>query len=293
MKKIYVFGEVLYDCFPGGESVLGGAPFNVAWHLHALGNQPQFISRVGTDALGDQIVAAMREWGMDTSAIQRDEDHPTGTVQVQIENDEPTYDICSGVAYDFMDASCMPAPSSGDILYHGSLALRAPESRAAWHALANSTQADIFMDVNLREPWWQADEIKTWLRRAHWAKMNGDELRALGYQADTLEAAMAALQDDLGVNEVIVTRGRQGALVRSRDGSVHSVPPPPLHNHVDSVGAGDSFSAVYLHGVLAGWSLLQSLDAAQQFAVGIIGQRGATPSDRSFYSAFLETLQHV
>lgn len=288
-----MFGEVLYDCFPSGETVLGGAPFNVAWHLQALGDQPEFISRVGTDTLGEQIVAAMKQWGMTIDSIQRDEQHPTGTVQVKIEQGEPTYEICAGVAYDHVDASQVSSAQAGDILYHGSLALRAPESRAAWQRLANAGAADIFMDVNLRDPWWQVDEVKAWLRQARWAKMNGDELRALGYEADTIEAGMAALQDDLGVAEVIVTRGKEGALVRSQDGAVHGLPPPPLKARVDSVGAGDSFSAVYLHGVLAGWPLMKTIDAAQRFANGIIERRGATPSERSFYTDFLETLRHV
>lgn len=291
--KMIVFGEVLFDCFPGGESVLGGAPFNVAWHMHALGDQPLFISRVGSDEAGNRIEETMQKWGMNTSGLQRDANAPTGTVQIAIEEGEPHYDICAGVAYDFIDAATVPAATAGDTIYHGSLALRSPQSRAAWQALVESAECDLFMDVNLRDPWWQVEDIKHWLRRARWAKMNGGELRALGYQDDNMEEAIAALQADLGVAEVIVTRGKEGALVRTQDGKLHGLPPPPLDHYVDSVGAGDSFSAIYLHGTRAGWPLMKTLDAAQRFANGIIGQRGATPSERSFYTAFLEVMQHV
>ncbi len=51
-SSITVFGEVLFDCFPNGKQVLGGAPFNVAWHLQALGDDPTFISQIGDDTLG-------------------------------------------------------------------------------------------------------------------------------------------------------------------------------------------------------------------------------------------------
>ena len=83
-SRPYIFGEVLYDCFPDGEQVLGGAPFNVAWHLQALGDSPTLISRVGMDARGKQIIESMRSWGMDTSIMQQDSEKPTGIVSIKI-----------------------------------------------------------------------------------------------------------------------------------------------------------------------------------------------------------------
>jgi len=97
-----VFGEVLYDSFPDGSVVLGGAPFNVAWHLRGFGLNPLFISRVGDDELGERIIAAMSEWGMDTRGVQRDPGHPTGRVVVSIRNNEPSFEIVPEQAYDFI-----------------------------------------------------------------------------------------------------------------------------------------------------------------------------------------------
>ena len=88
-----VFGEVLFDRFEDGSSVLGGAPFNVVWHLQGFGLEPLLISRVGNDRLGEQVIAAMESWGMDTRGIQFDKDHPTGTVNVTLNNGQPTFDI--------------------------------------------------------------------------------------------------------------------------------------------------------------------------------------------------------
>ncbi len=122
--KVFVFGEVLFDCFPTGEQVLGGAPFNVAWHLQALGNQPHFISRVGDDELGKKILHAMDDWGMDTTTTQLDPVNPTGQVEIKLINNEPHYTITPGCAYDFIGASDLGNISASGILYHGTLGLR-------------------------------------------------------------------------------------------------------------------------------------------------------------------------
>ena len=129
-----VFGEVLFDIFPGGESVLGGAPFNVAWNLQGLGLEPLFISRVGNDELGERVLGSMRDWGMDTRGVQLDRTHPTGTVGIELDGAEPTYTIHPNQAYDHIDPTAA-IDALGDerpaLLYHGSLALRQPVSRGA------------------------------------------------------------------------------------------------------------------------------------------------------------------
>ena len=76
-KRPLVFGEVLFDCFPDGAEVLGGAPFNVAWHLQGFGQEPLFVSRIGDDIRGNQIRAAMSDWGMSLSGLQLDTSHAT------------------------------------------------------------------------------------------------------------------------------------------------------------------------------------------------------------------------
>ena len=284
---MHVFGEVLFDCFPSGETVLGGAPFNVAWHLQALGDQPRFVSRIGRDPLGEKIVAAMDSWGLDTTQLQVDSERPTGQVQIEIDDGEPSYDIRAGAAYDYIDASQVTPAAAQDIVYHGSLALRHEVSREALLALTRDRDCAIFMDVNLRDPWWERDRILGWLERARWAKMNEHELQALGFDAADMHTNMDALQAQFPQMEhVIVTRGRQGALIRTRDGAFHEQTPPPEPPRVDTVGAGDSFSAAYLHGLRAGWPVMRMIEVAQGVAAQIIGVRGATPRDPAFYAPF-------
>ncbi|MDF1582554.1 MAG: carbohydrate kinase [Methyloprofundus sp.] len=283
---VFVFGEVLFDCFPSGEQVLGGAPFNVAWHLQALGDQPHFISRVGQDALGQDIIQAMNHWGMDTSSIQIDPLHQTGQVDIQMLDNEPHYTITPDCAYDFIAAdSVRKLPVSG-ILYHGSLALRHSVAREAFNVLANNPQLAIFLDVNLRSPWWQKEDIYSCLSQARWAKLNQHELQQLGFGATDIKQEMLRLQAQFNLQQLIITRGSEGALVLDAKGEFFNIKPQPVDNIVDTVGAGDAFSAVFIHGLLSGWSVPDILNRAQAFASKVIGLRGASSLDLAFYQDF-------
>lgn len=281
-----LFGEVLFDHFPGGEVVLGGAPFNVAWHLSAFGARPLLISRVGNDPLGRRIRDTMRSWGMDTAGLQLDSAHPTGTVEVSIDNDEPHYDIVEHRAWDYIDADRLPPLSDAALLYHGSLALRSPVSRRALDQLHSMLGAPVFIDVNLRPPWWARNEIDSRLDAARWAKLNEDELDILAPAGDDLAQRAAALQQVHRLDLLITTRGGAGALAHDSDGRALQVEPPEVGKLVDTVGAGDAFTAVIILGLLHDWGLEQTLRRAQIFASAIVGIRGATPQDRNFYTLF-------
>ncbi|MDY0190021.1 MAG: carbohydrate kinase [Desulfuromonas sp.] len=289
-NNIYIFGEVLFDCFPSGEQILGGAPFNVAWHLQALGDNPNFISRIGTDAQGDKITQAMQHWGLNTELLQLDPQHPTGRVEVRLNANEPSYDIVAPSAYDFIAPSPLPHSQRSGILYHGTLGVRNTHSRSALHALTHASDLKIFLDINLRSPWWQQDEVFSYLNKAQWAKMNQDELGLLGYANGDLHHSMAELQTRCQLEQLIVTRGAQGALIRTASGEFHNLVPKQAPHLIDTVGAGDAFSAIYIHGLCAGWPIDKSLHHAQEFATKIIGIRGATTSDLSFYLDFVASL---
>lgn len=286
--SVFVFGEVLFDCFPTGEQVLGGAPFNVAWHLQALGNQPQFISRVGEDELGKNILSAMASWGMDTTTVQLDPIHPTGQVEVKLVNDEPDYIITPDCAYDFIDASSIKNQPASGILYHGSLGLRHSVSRNAFKQLANTAELSVFLDVNLRSPWWQKDEVTAWLEQARWVKLNEAELHLLGYSSTDIKQEMTKLQSRFNLEQLIVTRGEHGALILASDGTFLHQIPEPVKQLIDTVGAGDAFSAIFIHGLLSAWSVPDTLRFAQQFASKVIGLRGATSTDPAFYQDFID-----
>ena len=283
-----VFGEVLFDCFPDGSSVLGGAPFNVAWHLQAFGAEPLMVTRVGDDALGAAVTGAMGEWGMDLAGVQVDAQRPTGTVEVRFEEGEPSYRITEGVAWDAIDAAALPSPGAAGLLYHGSLALRAGASRRAWSALCASLHAPRFMDVNLRAPWWDPGEVRAWARGAAWVKLNADELERLdAREREDGEDGRdgEAFRRGCAIGRLVVTRGARGALVLDDDGR-HEDRPVTAARVVDTVGAGDAFASVLLLGAIEGWDTATTLARAQDFASAIVGVRGATVREAAFYAPF-------
>lgn len=283
--KLAVFGEALFDCF-ADQQKLGGAPFNVAWHLQAFGDAPLFISRVGDDALGQQIKTAMQQWSMDLTGLQIDPSRPTGTVNVTLKGSEPHYQITDNVAYDFIDKAKLPTLSNDVIVYHGSLALRHPPNREALTHLTQAASVSVFVDVNLRAPWWDKESLFAWLEQARWVKLNADELAELGFQSADLLQDMIRMQTNFQLEQLIVTRGEKGAVVRCNDGQVYEFPPSKADKVADTVGAGDAFSAMYLHGLLQGWPITQILPKAQAFAAAVVGLQGAFTDDATFYQTF-------
>jgi fructokinase len=286
LPRPIVFGEVLFDQFPDGSVVAGGAPFNVAWHLTAFGADPLFISRVGDDPLGHRIRGMMADWGMDRAGLQKDSAHPTGTVRVTIEDGEPSYEIVADRAWDHIDADSLPPFAEQGLLYHGSLALRSASSAKTLQRLRSRLPATALLDVNLRDPWWQAERVLADIGAADWVKLNGEELRRLLPDSVDEAAAVAALQADNGPSLVIVTHGEAGATAWRAGQPPLRVAPSTAASVVDTVGAGDAFASVLLLGRWRGWDLTMTLQRAQAFAAALVGVRGATVNDVGFYRCF-------
>lgn len=307
-----IFGEALFDCFPDGSQVLGGAPFNVAWHLQGFGASPLLISRVGEDALGEQMLAAMHAQGLSPAGIQRDPSRQTGVVQVSLKNGEPSYEILPQRAWDAIDPDAFPALPQAGLLYHGSLALREPGNAEALAALRAQTGARVFLDVNLRDPWWRREQLLALLAQADLVKLNEDELLQLApadlardagackgdqgeldantVDASTMNACLILaerLMQIYGLELVLLTRGARGALAITAEGERAEVRPEADLEVVDAVGAGDGFASVMMLGFMLDWPLALSLERAQAFASALVQRRGATVSDPTFYDDFL------
>ncbi len=286
--RIGVFGEVLFDHFPSGERVLGGAPFNVAWHLHAFGAAPFFISRIADDDDGESVLAAMQAWGMETDGLQRSAPHPTGRVSVEFEGGEPVYDILAPAAYDAIE----PDPvrnASFEILYHGSLALRSSPSQETAAQLRRDAAGRIFVDVNLRPPWWERARVLEMLHGTQWVKLNADELTTLHPGKGDIETRASDFLETFGLEGMILTRGNRGAEVLEAGGRHFEVRPRRNVEVVNSVGAGDAFSSVVLLGMLRSWPRTETLERAQDFASAIVGCPGATVADAAFYRHFVDS----
>lgn len=280
--QLYVFGEVLFDHFPDDTRVLGGAPFNVAWHLQAFGLSPRFISRVGNDTEGDEVLEAMQGWGMDTRYVQRDRQRPTGRVAISFVDGEPCYDIVADCAYDAIERTPL---ESCRLLYHGSLAARSEISAATLRAMRSAISGSVFVDVNLRPPWWQPDTLDAMLSGADWVKLNQEELAIIGPAGSGAKSGRAFFEH-YGLRGLLLTRGARGAeLLRASDETL-AIAPGANTEVVDTVGAGDAFSSILLLGLCRDWPLGLTLRRAQDFASAVVGRRGATIADASFYRAF-------
>jgi fructokinase len=281
---LFVFGEVLYDCFPDGQRVLGGAPFNVAWGLRGFGHDPIFISAVGDDEDGQSIRNKMEDWQMSPDGLQCNCAHATGLVQVTVENDEPSYDICQERAWDYIQDEGWAAT---EMIYHGLLALRSEQSRSAFEALIERSSTKRFFDINLRPPYDSMELVKKWIRGVDWLKLNTDELESLlggpHLDLENCVEAVEKLRAKYGIHNVLLTGGSKGARIIGEVGQAACLPAPTPHPFVDTVGAGDSFSAYTLHGILTGMPLDQIVQNASRFAAKVCGMQGATTADREFY----------
>jgi len=274
-------GEVLWDLLPGGRQ-MGGAPANFACHAHALGAEAHLISRVGNDDLGHEIIARLDTLGVGTDSIAVDGLHPTGTVSVELDGGQPRYLIHEEVAWDFIEATpaALAAIGMADAVCFGTLAQRREPSRSTIISLVNAgpPAALRILDVNLRQNYYSSRLINESLAFANVLKLNDTELPQLAAFLDLSgdERSQIRLLAERNLLRVVAcTRGKRGSLLYS-EGRWSEHPGLPA-NVVDTVGAGDSFTAVLTLGLLAGWDLDHINETANVVAAFVCSQPGATP----------------
>jgi fructokinase len=289
---VAVFGEMLVDEFPD-RTRLGGAPFNVAYHLGRLGLGPVLVTRLGLDAEGERLVRAMEDAGLDTRGVQRDPLHATGRVRVVTGEGGHRFEILPERAYDFVDAGAAAAVARAldlGLVYFGTLAQRHPQSRAALEALLAASECPRWLDINLREPWYDAETVERSLAAADHVKLNDGELETvsemLGIHGGDDQSRAVRVVDRYGLRSVVVTCGERGAWTLHADGRYARVEGRPLGGALaDTVGAGDAFAAVSILGLLRGWQPKTTLERADAFARAICLVHGAIPPDPSIYDA--------
>jgi fructokinase len=290
-KTIAFFGEILADVFPD-RSVLGGAPFNAARHFQAFGHKPRMVTRIGNDTLGQELLDAMKDLGMDTTDVQRDAEHPTGQVKVHIESSGHRFEILPDQAYDHIRPDeLIVTTEPPDMIYFGTLAQRCPQSRYALDIFLANNKSPRFLDINLRQPWYDLNTIERSLVLANQLKINDEELaivaRMLNLKADHPELQAAALLENFDLDVVLVTCGASGAWVLERGHDLLRAPSKATIPLADTVGAGDAFASVYMLGRLCGWPMQTTLARANDFAGAVCAIRGAAPEEAEpFYAPF-------
>jgi len=290
-RPVVGIGELLWDVFPDGRRVAGGAPFNFAFHCRQLGHAGTVVSRVGDDELGRELREEVRRLGMSDEFIQTDPERPTGTVQVTLDAaGVPAYRITEGVAWDAIAWTPAVAALAGEAgaICHGTLAQRADTScDTIQRFFGECLEVLRVFDVNLRQQYYRRERIIWSLYRSHTVKLNADELAALadlfGWPGTTDAERVAALFRSLfrfaaaETRLVILTRGADGCTVYPADGEPLSEPAPPAAV-VDTVGAGDAFTAAMVCLHLEGRPLRDCLRFALHYAARVCEHRGATPT---------------
>jgi fructokinase len=266
-RPIVALGELLWDLLPTGPRA-GGAPFNFAFHYHQLGYPAVIVSRLGDDEQGRQLRAEVRRLGLSDEYIQTDPEHSTGTVQVSLDAArQPAYTITEHVAWDFIESEQRldALAESARAVCFGTLAQRAPESRATVRRMIALAHGLVVLDLNLRPPFDAMETIRVSLELADWIKLNEHEAARLpaGFDLSTVDL-------------VCVTRGAAGCLVRT-PGEVVDVPGIPVPV-ADTVGAGDAFTAALLTQHFNGKSLREAARFANAYAAVVASRVGGTPS---------------
>jgi len=282
-------GELLWDLLPEGPR-LGGAPANFTVMAGRLGNHAAILSRIGRDELGRKAVESFDELPADTEFLQIDAEHETGLVTVALKDGQPEYTIHQPAAWDFLSLSdqWVRLAERADAICFGSLAQRSVASKQTIQELIAQTRQDCIriFDVNLRAPFYSGEVVEESLELATVLKMNDAEVPAvlslLGMEAETdLRSASKRLLDEFPrLCLVAITRGGQGSMLVARDG---------WHEHpgiavdvVDTIGAGDAFTAAMTHYLLRGASLAVLNEAGNRWGAWVASQSGAMPSLADF-----------
>jgi fructokinase len=274
-------GEMLWDVFPEGKK-LGGAPLNFSHHCGQLGASAHPVSAVGADADGAEIRQILASKNLPDAQVQTDTAHPTGRVNVTLQNGKPTYEILAEVAWDYIrfDQNLWDLASRADAVCFGSLAQRSPVSRTTIQAFLEAMRPEALriFDVNLRQNFYSKEILETSLRHANIFKLSDEELPTLARFFDLTGQVLNQLQALRGMFDlrlVAYTRGGEGSLlVTANETSDHPGIPTEV---VDTVGAGDSFTATLCMGLLQNLPLAEINRRACQVASFVCSQSGATP----------------
>ena len=280
MKKPIVIGvgEFLWDMLPDGKKA-GGAPVNFAYHASQNGAEGWAVSAVGKDGLGEELVAAAEAHGINLQVEKIDK--PTGTVNVTLHNGSPEYDICRGVAWDYIpltEKSLALARSAGAISF-GTLAQRNDVSRATIEKLVEAVPDDALriFDINLRMDFYSEQMIRRSLEMANVLKINDEELEIVkamfGLGGEGTAASCHRLIENFGLKMLILTGGSVFSSIYTLEG-VSTLPTPKV-NVIDSVGAGDSFSGALTGALLTGKSIAEAHRIAVDTAAYVCTCSGA------------------
>lgn len=284
MKEIVVgMGEILWDILPEGKKI-GGAPANFAYHVSQFGLSGCVVSAVGNDALGQEIIEDFASKGIQQQiAIVP---YPTGTVQVEVDElGIPRYDITENVAWDNIPytAGLEELAKITKAVCFGSLAQRNTVSRETINRFIDDMQMTddslVVFDVNLRQDFYSMKVLNDSMCRCNVLKINDEELvvvsRMFNLPEQEPREACRMLLEKFGLKMLILTCGVDGSYVFTPEGT--SFQPTPKVEVMDTVGAGDSFTAAFIANILKGKTVAEAHACAVKVSAYVCSQKGAMP----------------
>lgn len=283
---VITFGEVLWDIIDGVPH-LGGAPFNLAAHASLCGLSTAVISSLGQDDLGTKALLRAKGLGINTRWMTTTSQHPTGTVTVKLVNAIPQYDIHKNAAWDNILLSdqfvAEIAATQPKAFCFGTLAQRSDLSKTSLQKLLNALKGSLrFFDVNLRQNYWSAELIKDCLKQTEWLKTNDEEALLLNAELFKDRGDLNSFAQNIfaqyNLSGVLVTCGPEGCVVFERGAEPFNSPAVEARI-IDTVGAGDAFSAAFLAALLQGKSTEQAAQSGNGRGALVASKPGAIPVD--------------
>lgn len=272
-------GEVLWDMLQDGKQ-LGGAPANFAFHAQNLGASSTIISAVGNDIHGREIKQAIES--EEISFLMNISPKPTGTVDVNLHNGIPSYVIQENVAWDeiILNEKAITKLKKADAVCFGSLAQRCDTSKYSIRTAVKMVPKESLkvFDINLRQGYYSQNLIRESIQLANILKLNSEELVILGeyFNLDANnETACKQLVEQFDLRLVALTNGSENSLLVTKE--TKSEIPTPKVIVADTVGAGDSFTATLVVGLLKGESLKEVHQKAVFYSAIVCMNKGATP----------------
>lgn len=282
MKKLKVIavGEIVWDMLPAGKQ-LGGAPLNFAFFSKELGAEAYAVSAIGNDVLGDETLAVASATGVNLDYLQRN-NLPTSRVLISLDDEGvPQYEIVENVAWDALECPQMilDLVKDASVMCWGSLAQRSVTSRQSVLAMLSAAPKECVkvFDINIRQHYYSREVIETSLGYADILKLNEDELplvaSILGLSGPEHDI-VSQLIEKYALKYLVYTHGADFSEVYSATGEYSHVPTPKVRV-VDTVGAGDSFTAVFVTSILQGLSMAESHARAVEVSAYVCTQNGA------------------
>lgn len=274
--KVICFGEVLWDMLASGRQI-GGAPFNVA-HSLSENFDSYLVSAVGDDVNGDELKRLVECEGINSIALATVDDYPTGTVEVELDSKGiPSYTIHENVAWDhipFSDSSSELFVDCSAVVF-GTLAMRNSVSFGSFEKIISDlpNQCIKLCDLNLRQSYYSLELIEKLLSIATHLKLNDEELAIIRPKLSE-EEALLEIQETYGLEQIALTKGGEGSLLLSENGKFDNQECSKVQV-VDTVGAGDAFTARWLKGLLLDEDLSDLHRACQEAGALACQRKGA------------------